>query len=141
MNDGASRSSDEDKKASLKSYIDRKIPVGLLGYSGKEAIAWCSIGPRESFRKLSGDDSLKDVWSLVCFYIKKEFRHRNIISNLIGAALKYAKRNGAKHVEGYPVDPSSPSYRFMGFKPTFEKSGFNFSHKAGRRRNVMTIPL
>src|SRR5687767_5374795 len=88
MKDGTSRSSDTGKKASLKSYIARKIPVGLLGYSGKEAIAWCSIAPRESFRKLSGDDSLKDVWSLVCFYIKKEFRHQNIISSLIEAALK-----------------------------------------------------
>jgi GNAT superfamily N-acetyltransferase len=141
MKDRASRSNEAEKKASLKNFITKKIPIGLLGYSGKEAIAWCSIGPRESFRELSGDNSLKDVWSLVCFYIKKEFRHQNIISDMIRAALKYAKRNGAKYVEGYPVDPDSPSYRFMGFKATFEKAGFNFSHNAGRRRNVMTIPL
>jgi len=108
---------------------------------GKEAIAWCSIAPRESFRELSGDESLTDVWALVCFYIKREFRHQNITLNLIKAALKYAKLKGAKYVEAYPVDPDSPSYRFMGFKPTFEKVGFSFNHKAGQRRNVMIIQL
>jgi GNAT superfamily N-acetyltransferase len=141
MKGRASRADKVAKKASLKNYISNKIPIGLLGYSGKEAIAWCSIAPRESFRKLSGDDSLMDVWSLVCFFVKREFRHQNIISNLIDAALKYAKRKGAKYVESYPVDPDSPSYRFMGFKPSFEKAGFSFSHKAGQRRNVMTIQL
>ncbi len=60
---------------------------------------------------------------------------------LISEAIKYAKANGAKYVEAYPVDPDSPSYRFMGFKPTFEKIGFDFKHKAGRRRNVMTKTL
>jgi hypothetical protein len=43
-------------------------------------------------------------------------------------------------VEAYPVDPESPSYRFMGFKPIFDKLGFEFKHKAGQRRYVMTIP-
>lgn len=141
MKEGASRSDKVAKKASLKKYITNKTPIGLLGYLGKEAIAWCSIAPRESFRELSGDESLTDVWSLVCFYIKREFRHQNITSNLIKAALKYAKLKGAKYVEAYPVDPDSPSYRFMGFKLTFEKVGFSFNHKAGQRRNVMIIQL
>jgi hypothetical protein len=31
--------------------------------------------------------------------------------------------SGARYVEAYPVEPDSPSYRFMGFKTTFEKAG------------------
>jgi GNAT superfamily N-acetyltransferase len=78
---------------------------------------------------------------LVCFFIKKEFRQNGIAEELIKQAIKYAKGNGAKYVEAYPVDPESPSYRFMGFKPIFDKLGFEFKHKAGQRRYVMTIAI
>lgn len=141
MNGGASRSSKADKKASLKTYVDQNTPTGLLGCAGTESVAWCSIAPRDSYRNLTGVDSLSDVWSLVCFFIKREYRKQGQTAKLIRAAINYAKENGAKYVEAYPVDPDSPSYRFMGFKPVFKKMGFNFRHKAGKRRNVMILQL
>ncbi len=141
MNEGADRASKADKKESLKNYVANHNPVGLLCYNNSEAIAWCSIAPRESYRELSGDSSLTDVWSLVCFFIKKEYRQKGITEELIKQAIKYAKDNGANYVEAYPVDPDSPSYRFMGFKPIFDKLGFDFKHKAGQRRHVMTLTI
>ena len=133
MKDGTDRSKKSDKKKSLKNYVDNHIPVGLLYYLGSEPIAWCSIAPRTHYRELSGDNSLKNVWSIACFFIKREYRNQGMTGRLIPAALEYA--------EAYPVDPDSPSYRFMGFKSTFDKMGFEFKHKAGQRRNVMTIKL
>lgn len=141
MNNNTKRSDKKAKKAYMKSYIDKNIPVGLLCYSGSEPVAWCSIQPRESYRELSGDNSLNNVWSLVCFFIKQDFRRMGLSEKLISEALKYAKKNGAKYVEAYPVDKESPGYRFMGFKTSFEKKGFSFKHMAGTRRNVMTIDL
>ena len=44
-------------------------------------------------------------------------------------------------LEAYPVEPHSPSYRFMGFISTFKKAGFRFVKKAGIRRNVMLLEL
>ncbi|MCW3093899.1 MAG: hypothetical protein JWP81_4968 [Ferruginibacter sp.] len=141
MKEGAVRSKKEDKKASLKYYVDAGIPVGLLNYFGSELIAWCSIALRSHYRNLSGDESIKDVWSIVCFFIKREYRNSGLTQQLIPAALEYAKDNGAKYVEAYPVEQDSPGYRFMGFKSTFEKMGFEFKYKAGQRRNVMVIKL
>ncbi len=83
MNEGAHRANKIDKKESLKNYIDSQKPVGLLGYDNSEAIAWCSIAPRESYRELSGDGSLTNVWSLVCFFIKREYRQKGITEELI----------------------------------------------------------
>jgi hypothetical protein len=60
-----------------------------------------------------------------------------VAEKLITAALAYAKDNNAKYVEAYPVDPDSPSYRFMGFKSMFANMGFELKHKAGQRRYVM----
>jgi hypothetical protein len=49
--------------------------------------------------------------------------------------------SGARYVEAYPVEPDSPSYRFMGFKTTFEKAGFKFIKIKGKLRNVMLYEL
>lgn len=125
----------------MEEYVINQNPVGLLCYDNSEAIAWCSIAPRESYRELSGDNSMTNVWSLVCFFIKKEYRQKGITEELIKQAIKYAKDNGANYVEAYPVDPDSPSYRFMGFKPMFDKLGFDLKHKAGQRRYVMTLSV
>jgi hypothetical protein len=45
-------------------------------------------------------------------------------------------------IEAYPVDPDSPSYRFMGFVGVFAAAKFEEVGRAGRRRHVMrfTIP-
>ncbi|WP_081413673.1 GNAT family N-acetyltransferase [Eisenibacter elegans] len=141
MEKGTDRVNKSDKKESLKNYIENEFPIGLLCYDISEPFAWCSIAPRDSYRELQGDSTLDNVWSLVCFYIKREYRQKGITEDLIKEAINYAKDNGAKYVEAYPVDPDSPSYRFMGFKPTFANMGFDFKHKAGQRRNEMTITL
>jgi len=139
LNEGTSRANKTDKKKSMKAYVDQQRPVGLLCYAGLDAVGWCSIAPRESYRDLSGENALKKVWSLTCFFIKKEYRQQGISAELIKQAIQYAKANGANYVEAYPVDPESPSYRFMGFRPVFEKLGFTVKGKAGRRRYVMNL--
>jgi Acetyltransferase (GNAT) family len=129
------------RKEFISQRVGSDIPIGLLAYADNEAIAWCSIAPRETYRRLGGDESLKNVWSIVCFFIKKEFRDIGLVDLLVEEAKKYAAKNGAKYLEAYPVDPDSPSYRFMGYVKTFEKAGFSFVKKAGTRRNVMTCRL
>ena len=129
------------KKASMKRRVDDALPIGLLAYAENEPVAWCSIGPRESFRSLGGDKALSNVWSLVCFFVTRRFRKQGMTSRLIGAAVDFARQNGADHLEAYPVDPESPSYRFMGINPVFEKAGFVHTGKAGSRRNVMRLDL
>ena len=133
------------RKAAIKARVDDGIPIGLLGYIGGEPIAWCSIAPRSTYRPLGGEDepseSAGEVWSLVCFFIRREFRGQRVTEQLIEAAADYARRNGAKVLEAYPVDPGSPSYRFMGYVPTFEAVGFEEVGLAGTRRHVMRRSL
>jgi ribosomal protein S18 acetylase RimI-like enzyme len=117
------------------------VPVGILGYINDQPIAWCSVAPRETYQRLGGEESLENVWSIACFYISKEFRNRGIVGELIEKAKEYAKSNGAKYLEAYPVEPDSPSYRFMGFIGTFENAGFTKVKMAGSRRHVMILPL
>jgi GNAT superfamily N-acetyltransferase len=129
------------RKAAMKQRISSNAPVGLIGYFGGAAAAWCSIAPRMTFKKTLGGqvDSAEDeqaIWSLTCFFVKRELRGRGISAQLIKAAEDHARDNGAKIIEAYPVDPESPSYRFSGFVGMFEERGFEKVGTAGSRRNV-----
>ena len=71
--------------------------------------------------------------------LRPTHRRRGLVHDLIAAAVEYAKRNHASVVEAYPVDPDSPSYRFMGFVPVFQRAGFMEVGRAGSRRHVMRL--
>ncbi len=131
------------RKAGLHSRLDRGDVLGILGYDGDTPVAWCSIAPRDTYRRLGGPDADNDadVWSLVCFYLKRSHRGRGHGRVLLYAAIDYARRSGATIVEAYPVDPASPSYRFMGFVPAFSEAGFTEVGTAGSRRHVMRLAL
>lgn len=135
----------DNNSSSRKKFIEQRVasgtPIGLLAYMDGKAIAWCSVAPRETYQRLGGEEGLEKVWSVACFFIKREFRDKGLIHLLIESAREYAGKNGAKYLEAYPVEPDSPSYRFMGFIKTFEKAGFSFVKKAGTRRHVMICKL
>ena len=137
MDEGTNRLNKNDKKRSLRTYIENGLPVGLLCYENSNPIAWCSFAPREFYRELGGEKSISNVWSLVCFYTKREYREKGLLKKLITQAELYSKENGAEYLEAYPVEKESPSYRFMGFKETFEDLGYEFKKTAGKRRHVM----
>jgi GNAT superfamily N-acetyltransferase len=130
------------KKEAMKDRILGGHPVGLLGYRGTEPVAWCSVAPRDSYRPLGGlDDNEANVWSLVCMFLKRELRGVGHGKELIRAAIQHSRLRGADILEAYPVDPESPSYRFMGFVPMFEDLGFKEVRRAGSRRHVMRLDL
>ncbi len=129
------------RKEFIKERIFLGVPVGILGYVIDQPVCWCSVAPRETYQRLGGDESLEKVWSIACFYIQKEYRDQGVVRLLIENAKMYAKENGAKYLETYPVDPDSPSYRFMGFVATFQKKDFTFIKRAGTRRHVMLLKL
>jgi GNAT superfamily N-acetyltransferase len=133
----------KSRKLAMEKRIAAHTRVGILGYLDGLPIAWCSIAPRPTYRPLGGVGDLDDtsVWSLTCLFLKREYRGLDFSAALIKAAINFAKQNGATVVEAYPVNPNSPSFRFMGFVPAFEKLGFEHVSMAGTRRHVMQIKL
>ena len=126
-----------EKKQALYEYVVKDIPIGILAYDDDQPVGWCSVAPRNTYRNLGGDATLEKVWSLTCFFIHRTYRQRGLSIALIEMAIETAKKGGGKYMEAYPVDVNSPSYRFMGFKPVFERLGFELVKKAGSRRHVM----
>jgi GNAT superfamily N-acetyltransferase len=85
---------------------------------------------------MPGDEQQK-IWSIVCFFVPRSFRGQGIIRKLIAAAEEHAARNGATMLEGYPVDPDSPSYRFGGHVSAFEQAGYAMVGRKGERRHIV----
>lgn len=139
----AKRAKGAERKQAMKERVEKGVPVGLLGYLDGAPVAWCSIAPRSSYRPLGGpaepEETERRIWSLACFFIRREHRGEGIGAQLLQAAVDHARSRGARIVEAYPVDPDSPSYRFMGFVPAFERAGFQHVGTAGSRRHVMRL--
>lgn len=119
-------------RAALKALVDAGNPPGLIGYRGAVPVGWVSIGPREAFAKLERSPVMKPVdaqpvWSIVCFVVPSEFRGQGVASALLEAAVAYARRQGARRVEAYPVDKPDRSKDhdlWFGAKSMYDKAGF-----------------
>jgi GNAT superfamily N-acetyltransferase len=130
------------RKAAMAMRVQTGIPVGLLGYLDGKPVAWCSIAPRSNYRRLTkGQDTDEGVWSIVCFFILRSLRGQGITHLMIAAAVEYARSKGAKVVEAYPVEPDSPSYRFMGYISAFKAAGFHEVGRVGTRRFIYQLEL
>jgi GNAT superfamily N-acetyltransferase len=122
----------QKNREALKAIVDSRQPPGLLAYAKGEAIAWCSVGPREAFPALERSHTLKrvddaPVWSVVCFFVAKPYRARGLMVPLLTAAVEYARAQGARIVEGYPVEPTqrlSGDRGYTGVLSAFRRAGF-----------------
>jgi GNAT superfamily N-acetyltransferase len=130
----------EGNRQAMKAIVDSGEIPGLIGYARGESnkkldkpIGWISIAPRERFPVLERSRILKridqqPVWSIVCFFVNKDYRNRGVTGKLLESALEYARENGAKIVEAYPVEPKkskSPDvFLYHGLFSSFEKAGF-----------------
>lgn len=133
-------------KKAMKKIINSGDTPGLLAYVNNEPIAWCSIAPRKKYPSLERSRVLKKVdnlpvWSIVCFYIAKDYRHMGISVRLLKEAKKYCKAHGAKILEGYPTEPRKDSmpdvFAWTGISSAFKKAGFKEVARRSETRPIM----
>jgi len=122
-----------------------KVP-GIIAYSNDEPVAWCSVAPREDFPVLDRSHVLKrvddqPVWSIVCFFMAKGYRHKGLSARMLKEAVEYATEIGAGIVEGYPITPKKDQapdiYIFTGLESTFLKAGFVEVARRSESRPIM----
>ena len=140
----------EANRKAFKKIVDTGPPPGLIAYSGPRPIGWCALAPRGTFPVLERSRILKPVdaqpvWSVVCLFVAKPFRRSGISAKLLKAAAAYARKCGAKIVEGYPVDPGSRPlpdvFAWTGLAPAFRKAGFEEVLRRSKTRPIMRRPV
>lgn len=136
----------EDNKQALRGIVESGRVPGILAYLDGQPVGWCSIAPREEFAVLDRSRTLrrvddKLVWSIVCFFVSKPYRHRGLSQVLIEEGIEYARENGVGIVEAYPLildNTKDQRYeRYMGVVSTFEKAGFKEVIRRSKRRSIM----
>lgn len=134
---------------------------GLVAHLEDEPVGWVQLGPRTAYPRITGnrarvalatdlEDDLADgdVWSVTCFVVKVGHRRRGVAAALLDAAVDLARGNGARVLEGHPVDVSAkPSGKapgsdlYHGVASTFVRAGFVEVGRTGPARPVMRIAL
>jgi GNAT superfamily N-acetyltransferase len=137
-------------KRKMKNLINGGIIPGILAYDNDIPVGWCSVAPREDFPVLENSRVLqriddKPVWSVVCFFINKDYRKKGLSIELLNAAKNFVKNNSGKILEGYPVEPKaakSPDvFVWTGLASAFRKAGFKEIIRRSETRPIMRFSI
>jgi GNAT superfamily N-acetyltransferase len=140
----------QKNKKSMHQIVKSGDIPGILAYYDKQPIAWCSVSPREKYPVLSRSRVLKQidekpVWSIVCFFIAKSYRKIGLTVKVLEYVVEYCRKQGAKIVEGYPIDPKKPDmpevFAWTGFVSAFRKVGFKEAARRSETRPIMRYEL
>jgi GNAT superfamily N-acetyltransferase len=136
-----------DNEAQLRALVDAGRPPGLIGYRGGVPVGWVSLGPRAEFARLARSPVMKPVddqpvWSVICFVVPAEYRGEGVAQALLEGAVAYARRQGARLLEAYPVDRrgrTSDENLWFGTRSMFDKAGFTEVARRKPQRPVVRL--
>jgi GNAT superfamily N-acetyltransferase len=133
-------------KRAFRQIVASGAPTGALAYLGGQTVGWCAVAPREAYPVLENSRALRrvdtqPVWSVTCFYIPRPWRRSGLTPQLLEAAFTFAGKQGAKIVEGYPVDPRSGTtpdpFAWTGLVSAFRQAGFKEVARRSPGRPIM----
>ncbi len=137
-------------KQAFKQIVSQGLKPGIIAYLDKEPVGWCAVAPRNDYVALERSRILKPVddqpvWSVSCLFVRRDFRRQGVASKLLSAAVEFAGRQGAKIVEGYPVEPSTNSmpdpFLWHGVPSAFKAAGFKEVLRRSKSRPIMRYEL
>ena len=136
----------EGNKRLMKDLVGDGRPAGLIATYDGEPVGWVALSPREDFLRIENARTLKriddkPVWSIPCFFVRKEYRRMGISKLLIQGAVDFARRKKITTLEAYPVMPYSEkmpdAFLWIGALSAFKKNGFNVVQRNGKSKAIV----
>lgn len=127
---------------------------GLVAYRDGEPVGWCAIEPRPAYIGLlrvyrvpwegrDEDKSDAGIWAVTCFFTRAGFRRQGVSRALAKAAIDFARKRGARALEGYPMNTKGQDVPWgelhVGSRSIFTAAGFKEINRPTPRRSVMRI--
>ncbi len=140
----------EQNRKAFAAIVKKGPPPGLLAFDGDLAVGWAQLTPRAALPRLATarytravDDM--PVWSLSCFYVRKGWRGKGVMTALIAAAVAHAKKAKAPALEAYPMKTDgarrSTSGMYTGNAASFARAGFKTMAEPAPHRPIMRLAL
>lgn len=130
-------------KRLLKQLVLKRKVNAVLAWVDDQPVGWCAFGPRKDFPRLDrvrayqrGDT--EKVWSIPCFFIRRDWRGKGVARGLLTFAVQLARKKGARIIEGYPVTLTRTGKRlpaawsYTGPLSIFEAQGFKIIQRLSR---------
>jgi GNAT superfamily N-acetyltransferase len=153
------QTTDEERRRRFRDQANCGDPAagsttGLVAYLGSEPVGWVAVEPRTDYPRLLGlrtvwsgrqeDKADEGVWAVVCFVTRKGYRKRGITYPLAAATVGFARDNGARALEAYPMI-TQPGREItwgelhVGSRQVFADAGFTEVSRPSPRRVVMRV--
>jgi GNAT superfamily N-acetyltransferase len=143
------------RKEHIRHRISAGPPPGILGYREGEPVAWVQVGPRydvpqfNSPRTVSrplNDSEVVDpkVWAVSCFFMTAKLRGQGLSHRLLDGAIAYARKSGARILDGCPIDQVKESKSVtlcIGSTSIFGAAGFEVIERRKDGRPLMRLEL
>ena len=149
----ACRNGGESNRAALHKIVRAGSAPGLLAYDGEAVpVGWCALAPRVEYGRVLRSRSTKpaepaepNVWAVTCFFIRRGRRGQGVASELLTAAIEYARSHGAGVLEGYPIDTRGGRRQnaelYYGTTAMFQAAGFTEVERRTAIRPIMRLNL
>jgi GNAT superfamily N-acetyltransferase len=137
-------------KRSFRAVVKKGPPPGLLAFADGLAVGWAQVTPRAALPGLDRGRFTKQVdevpvWSVSCFYIRKGWRGKGVMTALIDAAVDFATASKAPALEAYPMQTKgtkrSSSGMYTGAASSFRRAGFRTVALPAPHRPTMRLDL
>jgi len=136
----------EANRRAMRTLVRAGGVPGLIAYHDKQPVGWVSVAPREEFPRLASSRILRPVdgspvWSVVCFYVARSHRGKDVGKRLLRAAVEHVRRRGGRIVEGYAVEPAAGRtpdiFAYHGPAALFRSVGFKEVARRSDTRPIM----
>lgn len=124
----------DPNRRAFRDRVEAGSPPGLLAYRAGEPIGWCAVTPRDELSVIARSRTLKPIddrpaWCVSCLFVRRDVRGGGVALRLLEAAAGFARRRGARILEGYPVDPLESkrmpdAFVWTGTADLFRRAGF-----------------
>jgi len=135
-------------RRAFRQIVARGDVPGILAYDGARPVGWCAVQPKEAYPSLARSRTknvdARPCWSVTCFFVAKDYRGKGLSQALLDAAVAQARKNGARLIEGYPIDTTGKAMdfsSFMGTAQVFAGCGFTEAARPSPSRPIMRRDL
>ncbi len=140
----------DQNKAAFARIVKAGPPPGLLVFAGDVAVGWVQVTPRAALPALGRGRFTRavddvPVWAAPCFFVRKGWRGKGVMTALIAAAVTFAKRQKAPALEAYPMKTDgakrSNAVMYTGSASSFARAGFKTVATPAAHRPTMRLDL